>query len=214
MTAIEEEYKLLHRFGRIIREQPGEKVMLNIKRSPIDNKPVLFIFSKPELGTTEDLNTYTQRVTGLLDQATTTDPESDRFCSITMNNPIQFTRVEELEQNYNLGISGIKIISSNNGIVYSHWPPDNDWLQSVQDHLSAELLEKEGIEDFQLIVGVIGIDAFGETQKLKDLLQNEQDVYLVDIGPYDISEEYKQYYENIKIRSKDIYYEYSTISSQ
>jgi len=175
----------------------GEDILFGLSKSG-----KFKVVSEPKINSKVNLEDYVKRAQQR--RSIAAQMGGKIFAAVTVRTPLAFERITELEKRHALGIIFVKIRSSNGGTVFSRWPPDQQWLESLQQNLSVELKERSGIEDFKLVTGVIALYALGEVKDLEEL-QNESDVYLVDVGPVDVAEQYRDGKETT-VKVSDIYY--------
>jgi hypothetical protein len=178
-------------------QMPGEQIFFGPSKSG-----KLKVVSEPNIKSKADLEQYVQRAHQRRSLAI--QKGGSTIGVITTKAPLTFQRIEELEHKYALTIGGVKIRSSNGGTVFSRWPPDLQWLDGLQQNLAEELKKRSGITDFKLVMGVIALYAVGDANNISQL-QNEGDIYLVDVGPIDIADQYKASMEAI-VKTSDVYY--------
>jgi hypothetical protein len=178
-------------------QMPGEQVFFGPSKSG-----KFKVVSEPNIKSKTDLEQYVQRAHQRRSLAI--QKGGSTIGVITTKAPLSFQRIEELEHKYALTIGGVKIRSSNGGTVFSRWPPDLQWLDGLQQNLAEELKKRSGIADFKLVMGVIALYAVGDVNNISQL-QNEGDIYLVDVGPIDIADQYKASMDAI-VKTSDVYY--------
>lgn len=173
--------------------EPVGTQLLTQKNAPGEKSSVLgtagnaVVVTEPQIASRADLLAYIVRGRERLKQLNATTPVS---AQVTFRQPLMDEGVQTLEQ------AGINIVSA----TYLSWPegmgehpyplPEDivSTLQAVEEDIAAHLRE-DGVEDFSLVSGYVGVSVMGNQDQLR-AVQRRPDVLLVDVGAVELSRKY------------------------
>jgi hypothetical protein len=143
---------------------PGEDVYLRSTKNGI-----LIIMSKPVINSRTELKTYVERAYSRRANIR----EGEVLAAVTVRRPITISRTADLEKRYSFKIISIKMTLSGEKTIMSPFPPDEQWTSALQ-----RINVNVGVCAMYILINA----------RILEQLQNEHDIYLVDIGPTDIAE--------------------------
>ncbi len=152
--------------GESTLQLPGEEVYLRPTKNGI-----LIAMSKPTINSRSELKTYVERARS----RRTSIQEGEVLAAVTVRRPITVSRTAELEKRYSFSIISVKMTLGNGNTVMSPFPPDEQWTSALQ-----RINVNVGVCAMYILINARNIE----------LLQNEHDLFLVDIGPTDIADKY------------------------
>lgn len=151
------------------------------------------IKSDPEITSPKDLNDYKNQRLELIDKLSKTKKEDTKIETI-INFKKLLTRDEYLDfvKKYNDDIELINIhfrsTHNENGVtdVSNEYPLPSDETTEFEE----KLMEDMGFKGYKFLTGIQTLTANIKSKDLKKI-QNDPRIYLVDVGPVDIKEQYE-----------------------
>lgn len=186
----------LRKFGFAEHILVGEKVTVKGRGEKAGLKTVAIV------ETYEEFKAYIERARKRVEYAKN-KRKGDILATITLKTPIEEAKAIAFVKKYD-GVCGLvkAVDPSGEHTIFMSLPIDNTFIKSVE----STIRDASGNAEFQLQVGVVAIYAKLPVVQLEKV-QGEENVFLVDVGPIDIADEYLKFYKDVKIGpTLDVYH--------
>ncbi|HEC38140.1 hypothetical protein LCGC14_0886220 [marine sediment metagenome] len=198
------------------REIQNESITAKRVNRPYIMLDKVGIFSTPLVESKEDLEVYMKRAHERLISL----PENleNVGATITFKRPQPESRIEEIISKYRLNGYGVKLEGSHDFKTMARYPVDKNYLKHVRAGIIAtydknkelvattsdqkkkkileEALPNDFIETFELNQGIFALYCLGKSNDLI-MCENEEEIYIVDIGPIEVRDHLLQLETNL-----------------